>query len=730
MTNQAIDSLPGATQSDLKQLRQKLTGMIGMALVLAGGFGAWLLLPGPNFQLWVFLIPFSILIEGVLCCYFRFRRPALSRVILLLGPTLSLSLALKLIQSPAAPFFASLIVISSAAISPSFGFVAALLNTVSLYLFAFQSVAFLPSLAVLWLAAALEWISSRGLYTALDWAWNSQQRASWLLKALRDHQGELNRTIVALTEATRRLQRVGHELAEARLRAEDARDLKERFAANISHELRTPLNLILGFSETIYFTPDVYGDVEWPSTLKRDIHQIYQSSQQLSELVNDVLDLSRLDAAQMPIHKEMSDLGAVIREAVSAISGLARARDLELKVKLPADLVPLHFDRTRIRQVLLNLLKNAVRFTEQGSVTVSVELTDREAIVSVADTGLGISEDELPRMFDEFHQVDMSLRRQKEGAGLGLAISKRFVELHGGCIWLESEPGEGSTFYFSLPLSPGASVGHLIETLSLRPSERPHEPVVVVVDPTPAVGMLLSRYLKGYQVLGAQNLEEARDLIARWHPRALVVNVLPDAEAMRRAYDEALRLMPPRVPVLFCSIPSESWVSLRLGVRGCLSKPVTRQQLSECLSGFDGVRDVLVVDDDRGFVELVGRYLASANGAYGLRAAYDGEQALAQIRAKRPDLMLLDLIMPGMDGFQVLEVLSSDRDLRDIPVLVVTATDYGADMLDQRGSMISVGRQKGFTATEVIQHLQAILDVTQPEYPVGIETVPPAAQAG
>jgi len=723
------------TRLDVAELQQTHTSMIAMPLAVGGGIICWLLIlerhwPQPNF-----LVSLSLLAEGVLAYFLRFRKPRLSRAVLLIGPSLSFLWALKAIPGPAVPFFAGLIVISNAAISPSLGFAAALLNSVPLVSLGLSGDILGPSLALLWLVAAVEWISSRGLYTVLDWAWNSQQRANQLLKALRQRQGELNRVAVALTEATRRLQRTGHQLAEARLRADEARELKERFAANISHELRTPLNLILGFSETMYLTPDVYGDMAWPDMLKRDVYRIYQSSRQLSDLVADVLDLSRVDAAGMPIRKERADLSAVIQQAVNLIHDLVQRRDLEIKTCLPPEMV-LHFDRTRIRQVLLNLLQNAVRFTQRGTITISAETTDRRVIVRVADTGIGIAAHELPRVFDEFHQVDMSLRRRSQGAGLGLAISKRFVELHGGSIWAESELGKGSTFAFSLPLEPSAATSRLLEIKALRPAQGSDKPAIVAIDQDPAVGTLLTRYLQDYNVLPAKNLEESLELVTRWHPRALLLNVPPHTQSQPSIYEEALGTVPLTVPVLFCSIPSESRVAARMGVQGFLVKPVSRETLLECLLAFDQVRDVLVVDDDKGFVQLIERYLAgaegthSAQGPYTVRRAYDGEEALAQIRAQRPDLILLDLIMPGMDGFQVLEALDADQAMRDVPVVILTASDYGTELLSQRGSVIGVARGKGFAVTEVIRHLRAILDVTQAEYPVSTETTPPTAETG
>jgi signal transduction histidine kinase/DNA-binding response OmpR family regulator len=721
---------PGS-QLDVEEVRQSLVAKIAMAMILMGGATSLFLLPGPGFRSWeevgVFL---SISLEGLLGYHLRYRNPRGSRAILLLGPTLSFLLALVVIPSPAVPFFASLIVIANLAVHPLYGLAAALLNTMSLYAILFPSALFYPSLALLWLAAAVTWISSQGLYTVLDWAWNSQQRASQLLEEKRDQHGKLNRTIVALTEATRRLQRVSYELAIARLRAEEARELKERFAANISHELRTPLNLILGFSETMYLTPDVYGEIEWPSTLKQDVRQIYRSSRQLLDLVNDVLDLSRIDAAEMPIHKERSDLGTVVQEAMSTISDLLRGRDLTLRAEIPPTLPLLYFDRARIRQILINLLTNAARFTAKGSITVSVEMAEHEVIMTVADTGVGIPQEGLTQIFDEFHQIDMSLRRNTGGAGLGLAISKRFVELHGGRIWAESELGKGTTLRFTLPFADMAPTGRPQPSRPLHPSPSTYEPAIVVVDRDPGVATLLNRHVQRYRFLQAQDLTAAQDLIARWHPGALVLNVPPGAQVQPDAYLDALRIAPSQVPVLFCSLRTQDWMAREMEVRDCLTKPISRERLLECIHSVEGAQDILIVDDDRGFVQLMRRYLSSANSGYRVRWAYEGEEALALIQAQRPDVIFLDLVMPGMDGTELLDALRTDQDLGDIPVFIVTATDYGQDMWDQQGSVIGLARRTAFGVGEVIRYTQTLLDVIESKYPLDSATVPSATESG
>ncbi|MBC7234506.1 MAG: hypothetical protein H5T69_01600, partial [Chloroflexi bacterium] len=243
-----------------------------------------------------------------------------------------------------------------------------------------------------------------------------QQQES--IERLRDHQGELNRTLKALDEAYVSLQRTNAELALARRQAEEARALKEHFVASVSHELRTPLNIIVGFAEMMYLSPEVYEGVVWTPALEGDIQEMYRASRHLRSLVDDILDLSRIDASRLPMYRELADIRVIVNDAAETMAPLFRQRGLFLKVKLPEDLPLLFIDRTRIRQVLLNLLNNALRFTDKGGVHIQVEQGDRAVTVGVHDTGVGIPEDKLELIFEEFAQADPALHSRGR-AGLG-----------------------------------------------------------------------------------------------------------------------------------------------------------------------------------------------------------------------------------------------------------------------------------------------------------------------
>jgi len=715
MVNEKLQaSDPHGVRAQAEILKQDVLLAAALVLVALGGIVAALMLPDLYFGSRQPLLFLSLLVEGSAVYFFRTRYPIVAKGILLVGSLGSLWLALALYANPAVPFFSLLIVIINYAISPASGLIAVILST-SLLVWRLPSDELMFSVVtLLWLTTGMQWLSSKGLYTTLAWAWSSEQRASQLLVTLRERHSQLE-------ETTERLRRTSQELVTARLRADEARQMKDRFAANISHELRTPLNLVVGFSEIMYLTPDVYGDMEWPASLRRDVMQVYQSSRQLLDMISDVLDLARVDRAELPLYMEQADLVKVIDEAVATVAGLLRGRGIELLTNVPSGLPLMMIDRTRVRQVLLNLLNNASRFTEEGSIAVSVEVTEKRCVVSVSDTGIGIAPDELSKVFGEFYQVDMSSRRRREGAGLGLAISQRFVELHGGKIWAESEKGVGSVFHFSLPLHPEA-IPTSDATHPREASGIEHDaPRVIVVERDPSICTTLMRYLKGYQAIPAADLEQAQLLIDQWHPRALIVNASPD-ELAEETLLRTLRDLPVRVPVVCCSMPSSSWFSQAFGAQGYLSKPVARDSLIDALDTIDGAQDVLVVDDDRGFANLITRFFEGVDGRYVVRRAYDASEAMHQTRERRPDAILLDLNMPGMGGFGFLEKLRADEVLRSIPVIVVTAGGYRADLLARHDGSIDVKRGQAFSTSEVIGYLQAILDRTETEYPADTVT--------
>ncbi|MDZ4768119.1 MAG: ATP-binding protein [Chloroflexota bacterium] len=545
-------------------------------------------------------------------------------------------------------------------------------------------------------------VSVSTLYTAVSWYSAMQQRADDLLHETRQRQAELAGTVKSLEIAYHNMRRLSTQLVTAQRQADDARRMKERFAANISHELRTPLNLILGFSEIMTLTPEVYGDTRFPVKLTRDLYQIYASSRHLMAMIDDVLDLSQIDLSSFALNLDRTDPEAFMRETGAMCANLFRDGKLDFAIEVAPDLPEIEIDRTRIRQVLLNLLSNAHRFTERGRVTLAVAARGAGVAFSVSDSGRGIPADKLGAVFDEFFQVDYSLSRSHGGAGLGLAICKHFVERHGGYIAVESVEGVGSTFTFTLPARASSGSPPLAETIPDAGA------TVLVIDRDPLVGSLIRRALAPLEVIQIDDsapLDEAIDL---HQPIVLIAN--------RPAPSLDARLIALTLPVIRCAMPSAAAMLDDLGVQGFLPKPFTTGQLADLLRvicGAHGARRILIVDDDIGFVQLVGRGLETIRPDAVLLRAYNGVQALTLIRESAPDLVLLDLIMPEMDGFALIAAVRGLPRMHDLPIVLLTATRYAHE--SETFGAVSVERAGGMRPAETLRALRGLVGAIRGE---------------
>jgi len=553
---------------------------------------------------------------------------------------------------------------------------------------------------LIYLTALAAWLSSRQMHAALGWMQSSYAQARSLLEEVRDRRMALARTLKALEEAYQRIERMNYALIEARSVAEDARRLKAEFAANVSHELRTPLNIILGFSETMANAPETYAGVTWSPALRGDVEQVYQSSRHLSALIDDILDLSALDARHLGLTLGEADIGDVIADAVAVVANLFRAKGLDLTVRSAPDLPRMRIDAVRIRQVLINLLTNASRFTHQGGVTITARLVDREVQVAVADTGVGIAPEDVAKVFADFGQVDGSTARAHEGTGLGVPLSKRLVELHGGRMWLESRPGAGSTFYFTLPVSSG--VAPLLRSAAPAPAAG-FRRAVLALEPDPLALRTLRRHLSGCDVIEVTAPTELPALIEHHHPVALIVEqdgcAAPGWEAG----------LPADLPVISVSLPSTLRSAQALGIERILIKPVTREQLLSALAGLGRqVRDVLIVDDDPQLVDLLARMLQSAGEGYRPLKAFGGSEALTRLRQQPVDLVLLDVLMADVDGLTVLKEMKADPGLAGIPIIIVSA-QYPETAPTAGGLSLELVREQGGSITEALTILGAVV---------------------
>ena len=607
----------------------------------------------------------------------------------------------------------------------------------------FWSVTPLLSIAVILVTAVASWLAARNLYTALSWLSNAYTDARHNERLARERQAELQRVLKALDEAHYRLRRLNGLLATAHAQAEEARQIKQYFAQTISHELRTPLNLVVGFAELMIESPEHYGSA-LPSPYFRDLRIIYRNARHLQGLVNDVLDLARIESAHMSLILARVDPSDLTCDAVETVRSLVESRGLKLRTRIADDLPMLYVDATRIRQVLINLLNNAVRYTPQGEVVITVQQTDTDVQFSVADTGIGIPPADLARIFDEFYQVDGGSDRRHEGAGLGLTISHKFVELHGGRMWAESVVGQGSTFTFTLPISSNTISPVLSPVISSNMDNAPRaaetsfwtadttahlattgrdiERVLLAVTHSNSAVGLLSRYLPKHRVLAAGELAQAHKLVRQVVPQALVV----DSNCVALSADELAELGRawelPQIPMISCPLPGEEPLRRRLAVDGYLIKPIVRQNLWDMVRGFgESVDQILIVDDNRDFVRLLREMLANPLRPYTIESAYCGEEALAKLRLSLPELILLDLGLPDMDGMQVVEILRAHPIWRSIPIVVVSAQD-DLDGLEVLHGPFTVAKGGGLLPGDLIRWLGGVMGV-----PVATATPVPAA---
>ncbi len=557
------------------------------------------------------------------------------------------------------------------------------------------------------------WGASRPLVRSVQSALSGWTRAREALSEVRQRRGEIYHALRALEEATSRIERMNRELIAARREAEVARALKARFAATVSHELRGPLNLILGFSRLMALAPEKYGQ-PLPVAYRADIDTIYRSSQHLATLVDDILDLSQIEAERLPLVKDRIDLQEdVISKAIEIMQPLAERKGLYLRQEVEGEMPWIVADAVRLRQVLVNLLSNALRFTEQGGVTVRAALQSEHLLVSVQDTGRGIAEEDMERLFEEFQQRHSAEGQKGPGSGLGLSISKQLIELHGGEMWAESQPGAGATFSFTLPL-PGVAVAHtdLVKAEAVEYRENAHEICLFVHSDTDLV-RLLARHIEGYRIVGVPNVESAWPLIEKLHPRAIVTT--PELAA---SLSERLSSVSFDLPLITCGLPGAPAQNDGEMPLSYLIKPIAPEALTTLMGQVErpgGETTVLVVDDDPDAVQLIERMLTALPRPYRILKAYDGLQALEVMQGVVPDVVFMDLLMPGLDGRQTIARMRADPRTQDVPVVIISAQDRDEDGLTLT-MPISVQRRLPVDVASGARCLQALLDTLRPTY--------------
>jgi signal transduction histidine kinase/CheY-like chemotaxis protein len=700
-----IDPLFRDIRNDLQvNLLQNFTNLV-IVFVL---FGAYLLIPQINTYWLTFFLLVCVAALTYACKRLALRHFALARYSFIVMLVLALCMAMITYPWAWTPLLGlPIILISGMLVSRSILLVGGVVLAVALLLHHIGFIAYpLDSLFILFgLTTLITHITLDTFYIALSWYGTMHERADKLLQSARDHRAELVQTLKSLDVSYLTQKRLQQQLIHARHQANEARRMKERFAANISHELRTPLNLILGFSEIMYLTPEVYGNLLFPPSLTRDIYQIHRSSKYLLEMIDDVLDLSHVELSGFTLNFERTNLHDFLHETIEMLQTLFRDPNVQLKLDIAPNLPSLEMDKTRIRQVLLNLFNNARRFTATGQVALHVYQAEQHVIFEVHDTGIGIAPDKLTVIFDEFYQVDYSLSRSHGGAGLGLAITKRFVESHNGSIRVQSEEGKGSVFTFTIPVTDySPSWTPEKDMLTSLETEKPH---VVVLNSDALSLSLLQRHLQQVHIIPANTADELPKLIEQHQPKALIRNQSP------YQYPASNATIP--LVTIDCTLPGSQWMVEQLGVSACLAKPITPNQLAEQIARHQPIERILIVDDDLGFVQLVQRSIETLSGNYRLFRAYDGLQALEVTQQYRPDLIFLDLAMPDMNGFEVIEALHADAELRHIPIVLLTATRYVQSDIEPSHS-IHITKPDGLKPVEMFRCIENILNTldTQP----------------
>ena len=521
------------------------------------------------------------------------------------------------------------------------------------------------------------------------------------------------------------------KLRLARDQAVQANEAKSRFLANISHELRTPLNAIIGYSELV--TDDLKGTDQ--DGLVPDLERIHKAGEHLLSLINDILDLSKVEAGKMDLHLEQVDLPELIDEVTGTVEPLIEQNQNTLRVDIAEAPETMHADRQKLRQMLLNLLSNAAKFTEHSLVRIHAFAETQNGVdccvFEVIDRGVGIPEEDLEELFEAFSQADESSTREHEGTGLGLTITKRFTEMMKGDIDVESQLGEGSTFRITLPVdveNPGGEVTTALadeaetatddtaEADDEQPTPPANAPTVLVIDDDPTVHELMERFLtrEGFAVETAQSGEQGLAKARELEPDVITLDVLmPQVDGWnileRLKDDDQLA----DIPVVMVTIIGDKNMGFSLGASDYLTKPVDRGRLADVLADHAGEPDsqpVLIAEDDADTRELLERTVERAG--WKALSAENGREALDKIKnGVEPQAILLDLMMPELDGFELLDEIRNRPEYDDLPVIVVSAADLSETERSQLDDNADRILQKGEHAREqLVEELDEALD--------------------
>ncbi len=499
------------------------------------------------------------------------------------------------------------------------------------------------------------------------------------------------------------------EVEEKGRQLELASQHKSQFLANMSHELRTPLNAIIGLTEMMFTNQTRFGTEKASEPLRR----VHRAGTHLLGLINQVLDLSKIEAGKLELSPESTSLGPLVDEVIGTARQLAEGNKNRLVMEMPSNIAPVMIDPMRLRQILLNLLSNACKFTKEGEVALRVrKVLDGRASwieLAVTDTGIGMTPEQQAKLFEEFTQANSSTARRYGGTGLGLAITRKLARMMGGDVTVTSEAGKGSTFTVRLP-GPTEPEGEPASGPA-EESEPRRSGCVLVIDDDPTARELISHQLQadGFSVVTAAGGLEGLKLAREVRPIAITLDVMmPDLDGW--SVLAALRQDPQlaEIPVIMVTIMDEHRRGMALGAAGYLTKPIDHEKLTALVQRFRSPArrtHVLVVEDDPVQRERVRTWLEPQQWV--VTEAANGKEALSCLRKQKSDLILLDLMMPEMDGFQLAAILHKDAAWRDIPVIVVTSMDLtAADRARLNSGVESVLVKETFQPVDLVERIR------------------------